>query len=246
MNRETFRQFCEEQDVALAVLSRDRADVLARRTDKIAADYHLFYSGDGYDEREYRCSARTEVPRGLEGRPVVANYVLRQLDAKTVFLMDDDVMSIVWLGEDRLQHVDSDGFLAMLVNLTVNARDVGAGLCGISEVDIRKTSPLAPFHTRAMVAGLVGVTGRGIWFDERNKIKADYDFVLQHLKRDRLVWKDLRYFLSQDRNNLPGGAMAFRTREREDAEVENLKRWWGEDMIRWTEGKGTRRLRINV
>jgi hypothetical protein len=40
--------------------------------------------------------------------------------------------------------------------------------------------------------------------------------------------------------------MAFRTREREEAEVENLRRWWGSDVIRWSDGKGTKRLGIHV
>ena len=104
----------------------------------------------------------------------------------------------------------------MLVNLVVTAQDVGAGLFGICELDIRKTSPFSPFHTRAMVTGLVGLDrskSPAIWYDERNIIKDDYDFALEHLKRDRFVWKDCRYFLAQDRNVLAGGNLPWRTDE---------------------------------
>ena len=241
-----FAQFCSDYDVAVAVLSRDRADVLSNWTDKLAAGYVLFWSGEGYDDHEYRCVERVEVPRGICGRPSAVNFALRHLSQEVVILLDDDLRRIYWLGESHMVRLAPELFDVMLMNLVVNVLDVGAGLFGISEVDVRKASPLSPFHTRAMVGGLQGVVGRGLYYDERQRVKGDYDFCLQALKRDRLIWKDLRYFLSQDRNTLSGGNMAFRTREREEAEVENLRRWWGRDVIRWSDGKGTKRLGIHV
>lgn len=249
MNDDDFARFREDFDVAVAVLSRDRAASLLKRTDRLASGYVLFHCGDGYDSREYHCVERVEVPAELHGRPVVANFALRTLDAQTVILLDDDISWVNWLGGERLFHLDRFGFLDMLCNLVVCSRDVKAGLFGINDVDIRKASPLLPFHTRAMIGGLVGVNGRGIWHDERQRIKADYDFALQHLKRDRLVWKDLRYFLSQDRNKLPGGNMPYRTAEREELEVANLRRWWGSDVIHWNpnaRGSVTKKLGIRV
>ena len=238
--------FASDCDVAIVVLSRDRADVLAGWTDKLASDYVLFYSGAGYEDHEYRCRERVEVPRGIAGRPSAVNFALRHLTERIVILLDDDLRRVYWLGESHMFRLPPELFPVMLMNLTINALDVGAGLFGISEVDVRKASPLAPFHTRAMVGGLQGVVGRGLFYDERQRVKGDYDFCLQALKRDRLIWKDMRYFLAQDRNTLPGGNMKFRTREREEAEVENLRRWWGSDVIRWSDGKGTKRLGIHV
>jgi hypothetical protein len=40
--------------------------------------------------------------------------------------------------------------------------------------------------------------------------------------------------------------MPFRTQAGEEAAVENLRRWWGADMISWTVGKTTKRLGIKV
>ena len=250
MDAADWLRFCEDYDVKLALLSRDRARTLAKFTDKLASGYTLFYSGDGYDDHEYRCTDRFEVPRGLEGRAAVANYALRQLDQRIVILIPDDLKVVYWLGEAHPQRLDSSGFLVLLVNLVINALDVGASLFGVSEVDIRKTSPLLPFHTRAMVQGIAGIVGRDVWFDERQKLKEDYDFTLQHLKLNRLVWKDMRYFCYKDMNVLAGGNMAFRTEAREEAEVANLKRWWGEDMIQWKpsgrKGQSTKSLGIRV
>jgi hypothetical protein len=128
-------------------------------------------------------------------------------------------------------------------------------LFGVSNEDIRKNSPLSPFHFRSMVVGFCGINrnvrpGQSIWFDERQKLKEDYDFCLQFLKRDRFVWKDLRYFISHDMNRLPGGNMKFRSAAREEAEVENLRRWWGDDVVRWKpsgkKGQQAKSLGIHV
>lgn len=255
MTPEDFKRFCDDYDVAIAVMSRDRAAVLQKHTDRLFGNYTLFWSGDGYAEREYHCVERVEVPRGLEGRPTVANYAVRHFEHHVVILLDDDIRYIDWLGEDHLFKLDADAVRVMLCNLVVNALDLKVGLFGINECDIRKSSPLIPFHTRAMVQSLVGIVGpQRLWHDERQRIKADYDLCLQALKRDRLIWKDLRYFLNHNLNTLPGGNMPFRTPDREEVEVENLRKWWGDDVISWHpdasrkvgRAKGSKSLRINV
>ena len=241
MNAEDFRRFCDDYDVAFVVLSRDRAKVLARYTDRLASGYTLVWSGEGYAEQEYRCVDRIEAPRGLRGRPALINHLLRTLEQKVMVVMDDDSKAAYWLASERAVRLDSSAFLVMVTNLVVSALDVGAGLFGISEADIRYTSPLAPFHTRHAVTGcLTGIVGRGIWFDERNWTRADHDFALQHLKADRLSWKDNRYVVMHDLKRLPGGSMEFRDPGREQAEIANLKRWWGEDVITVSREDGSR------
>ena len=246
MTGEDFRRFCEDYDVAFVVGSRDRADILARRTDLLASEYRLFYSGDGYADYDYNCIERVEVPRGIHGHAAAWNHILRSVEQKVVILMDDDVRFVYWLGETHMVRISSSAFLDMLCNLVINALDAKVGLFGISDIDIRKVSPLSPFQTRAMIGCITGIVGRGVWYDERNIIKDDYDHVLQHLKTDRFVWKDMRYFIAQDRNVLAGGQMTWRTIERENAEVERLKAWWGDDIIHWRNRKGTKSLSISL
>lgn len=250
MNRAAFEQFCEDYDVQPIVLSRDRANVLPTHTDRVLTNYKLFYSGEGYTELDLvGCSEMIEVPRELRGRSVVANYAMRQLENRWLVILGDDAKAVVWLCEDKLRRVDREGVMDVICNLIITAQDCGAGMTGLSEVDIRKASPLEPFHMRRMITGFVCLDRSktpSIWFDERQVLKEDYDFCLEHLKRDRLVLKDTRYFYSQDRNVLAGGNMSLRTPEREEQEVQNLKDWWGEDMIRFTDGRQTKHLRVIV
>ena len=251
---EDYRRFCKDFDVQIVVLSRDRAEVLAKCTDRLVQEYVLFHCGEGYDEHEYHCTQRIEVSPMLEGRSAVANHALRTLPNKVVIILGDDIKAVHWLGEDKAQYLGREGFMVMTVNLVINAIDLNVGLFGVSNEDIRKNSPLAPFHFRSMVTGFAGINrnvrpDQPIWFDERQKLKEDYDFCLEFLKRDRLVLKDLRYFISHDIQQLAGGNMRFRSPAREELEVQNLRRWWGEDMITWNPNgrrTTTKHLRIVV
>lgn len=241
-----WERFCQDFDVAAVVLSRNRADVLAKRTDRLVHGYHLFHAGPGYDDYEYNCVERHSVPEGIVGLARVRNHVLREMKQEWIIFLDDDYLRIRYVLGPQSIDLDPTGVQLMLLDLVVNAIDLGAYVFGIGEVDIRKASPLITARHRAVVGGLVGVRGRGQWFDERNQLKTDYDFCLQSMRDHRLLLKDQRYFLEQDRNRLPGGNMELRTRQREEAEVANLVRWWGDDVITWKAKKSTIGLSVRV
>jgi hypothetical protein len=161
-------------------------------------------------------------------------------------MFDDDVSRIGWTHSDQYAWLDPDQIHGMIVNLVVNALDCGAGVFGISENDIRKTSPLKPFRFRAVVGAVIGVVGRDCMFDERNRLKVDYDLCLQSIVRNRLLLKDERYFLSQDRNTIAGGSMEFRTRSDEEAEVARLIEWWGDDIFTVKQKRQTIGMSVSV
>ena len=85
-----FREFCRDLDVEMVVCSRNRADVLASHTDRLASEYVLFHSGPGYDQHQYRFVDRVEVPEGVDGLSATRNFVLRHLDQRVVVFLDDD------------------------------------------------------------------------------------------------------------------------------------------------------------
>lgn len=241
-----FERFCQDHDVAVVILSRKRADILAQRTDRLVHGYHLFHAGPGYDRHAYHCVSRHEVPEQILGLAAVRNYVLRQLPHRVVVFIDDDIARIAWVHSTHYVYLDPQQVQLMIMNLVINADDLGAHVFGISENDIRKTSCLVPFRLRAVVGGLIGVIGRGSSFDERNRLKVDYDFCLQSMVKHRLLLKDHRYFLAQDRNTLPGGNMEFRSKDAEKAEIDNLVSWWGPDVVSAKGKKQTVGLSVNV
>lgn len=241
-----FERFCEDLDVAVVIPSRKRPEVLVKRTDRLVHGYHLFHAGGGYDQFTYHSIRQYEVPEPILGLAAVRNYILRQLPHRVVVFIDDDVTKLAWVHSTHYVYLDPAQVQLMIMNLVVNADDLGAHVFGISENDIRKSSALVPFRFRAVVGGLIGVIGRDLWFDERNRLKVDYDFCLQSMVKDRLLLKDHRYFLAQDRNTLAGGNMEFRSRDAEQNEIANLVSWWGSDVISSKPKKGTVGLSVNV
>jgi len=240
------RRFLADHDAEIVVLSRDRSDTLAKRTDTIVHDYHLFYSGEGYEDRNYHCVARTKVPRGLQGLSVVRNYVLDTLPNRVILFVDDDLDALYWVAGAKSARLDVEQTKLMFLNLIVHALDQGANAFGLSELDLRKSSPLMPFSQRAVFGSVFGVVGREHRFDERNLLKCDYDFCLQVLRDNRTIHKDLRYVVRAAKDQGAGGNMEFRTPGRRYEEIERLKRWWGDDVIRTGVGKSVETLSVRI
>jgi hypothetical protein len=240
------RRFLEDHDAEIVVLSRDRASALAERTDKVLNGYHLFYSGEGYDDYDYNCVDRTKVPRGLQGLSVVRNFVLDTLKQKVIVFVDDDLKALYYVAGARSVRLDTEQVSLAFINLIVHALDQGATAFGMSELDIRKTSPFTPFIQRAVFGSVFGVVGRKHRFDERNLLKCDYDFCLQVMRDNRTVHKDLRYMVACAKDSGSGGNMTFRTPGRRQEEIDRLKRWWGDDVIYTGVGKVVEKLTVKV
>lgn len=239
--------FCRDHDVAVVVISRDRPAALAKYTDTIISGYTLFYSGEGYDDRHYRCADRIEVPRGVQGLSVVRNYVLDTLPHRTVIFLDDDVKGLYWIAGAKSIRLDEQRVRLMLLNMVVHMRDQGSIAAGLTPNDIRKSSPLHPFILRGVAACIIAVDGRSVRFDERNILKCDYDFFLSAMVAERIVHVDRRYYFTAGIETVPGGNTAFRTNERRHREIANLIDWWGPDVIDTSKArKGTESLAVKV
>jgi hypothetical protein len=240
-------QFCEDYDVAVVVVSRDRADVLAKATDRLIQGYHLFYSGEGYESHTYREATRTEVPRGIQGLSAVRNFVLDTLPNRVVVFFDDDVKMVYWVAGTRSVRLDTERVHLAIIDMVVHALDQGSEAFGMSPLDLRKSSPLVPFRLRGVFGTVIGVVGRDHRFDERNLLKVDYDFCLMTMAGNaRIVHMDMRYFAASAKDELAGGNMAFRTQQRRHAEIDNLIRWWGPDVVIPSDNKGNEKLRVSV
>lgn len=238
--------FCRDFDVAVVVVSRDRAAILAKQTDTLLDGYILFYSGEHYDDYDYRAVERHEVPRGLQGLSVVRNYVLDTLPQRIVLFVDDDLNAIYWVAGRRSVRLDAERIKMAFIDMVVHALDQGSTVFGMSPLDLRKSSPLVPFRLRGVFGTVLGVVGRDLRFDERNVLKTDYDFCLMSMVHSRIVHMDMRYFASSSKDELAGGNMEFRTQARRHREIENLIRWWGSDVIIPSDNKGNEKLRVSV
>lgn len=241
-----FEAFCRDFDVALVIASRDRAATLAKYSDQHITGYHLFYSGEGYDEYQFNCISRHEVPRGIQGLSTVRNYILDVLPNRIVVFVDDDVQRILWIAGPESVRVDPQGVHLAIIDMVVHALDQDSTVFGMTGLDIRKTSPLNPFVLRAVIGTFIGVIGRDLRFDERNILKTDYDFCLMSLVKSRIIHMDMRYRVLSYKDAVAGGNMEFRTQQRREREVQNLIDWWGDDVIVPGKNKSNEKLTVKI
>lgn len=108
------------------------------------------------------------------------------------------------------------------------AKEAGARVFGFAQMghplDYR---PMKPFGLCTWVGGLVGVIGRELAFDTRLLLRADIDFCLKSLAKDRIVWVDDRYCFVHKRFTGKGGNNSSRSAARHEEEIEILKQKWG-------------------
>lgn len=121
------------------------------------------------------------------------------------------------------------GFDTAVVRMLKALLDTRAKLCGVAPTNNAfYFNPKRPVHTRAFIVGdMILVKPSDIFFDEGLKLKEDYDYTLQHLKKfGRIARCDgvLAHFAHRTNS---GGACAFRTAEREQEAIAFLKNKWG-------------------
>ena len=86
-----------------------------------------------------------------------------------------------------------------------------------------------PLHTKAFILGdfMLTASDCDLRFDEGLRLKEDYDFTLQHLKRWGVVARRNDVLADFAHRSNSGGAVRYRTPETEQAAIAHLKRKWG-------------------
>lgn len=89
-------------------------------------------------------------------------------------------------------------------------------------------NPNRPFHHRAFIVGdLILVRPCALLFDERLKLKEDYDYTLAHLSKYHVVARCNGVLATFAHRQNKGGAVDFRTPAREQEAIAILREKWG-------------------
>ena len=94
-------------------------------------------------------------------------------------------------------------------------------------------------------AGVIGIIGREQRFDTNLLLRADIDYCLQSLLRDRIVLVDGRYSFIHTRFAGGGGNAGNRASDRHEQETARLTRKWG-PYLDHVKAKGTTGLVLKV
>jgi hypothetical protein len=187
-------------------------------------------------------------PDEVTGIAPIRQWVLDAFDEECILFVDDDVYRLrSALGYRGMDLTDPGVAMRVVENAAAIARGIGTAFFGFNQAggDVRKFRPYNPFLLNSWAGGVVGVVGRDVRYDTSLLLRADVDFALQTLLRKRVTFVENRYSFLHRRFGLTGGNAGNRSAARNRAEIEYLKRKWG-DCLGVQDVKTTTRLLVRV
>jgi hypothetical protein len=184
------------------------------------------------EAQAYRDAGATnvvEVPDSVRGITATRNWILDNANDPWVVFLDDDVKSAGWrqMLATRAASIPitEQDFLAEAVKLFEVCEAVGYRVWGsATESSAQSVHPYRPFVWRGYVtASCMGIINRGLRFDERFKVKEDYEICLRCLKEDGGIVGARYWFWENDHWGADGGCKDYRTQLMERQAIKLLK-----------------------
>jgi hypothetical protein len=231
----------------IVIPTRGRADVIGKKALRLFPDATLCVGADEVEPYR-RLSADLLVhPPEVTGIGPLRQWVLDHVEDPCVVMVDDDVThaySQVGFHKERIE--DAGTARALVERMAILAQDAGARVFGFNQAARPLTyANFRPFSLATWVGGIIGIIGRELRYDTRLLLRADIDFCLQSLQRDRFVMVDGRFSFIHTRFGGGGGNARQRSAERHAQEIAYLRRKWG-PYLDVVQAKGTTRLVVRV
>lgn len=201
------------------------------------------------DEKDYAsvCDDLLVHPDNVEGIGPLRQWILDNVKDEIVVQVDDDCHSVYSICGLTKRDIKDPAMIERIVAVTAQcAKDAKCRVFGFNQAwDVRKFRPYKPFALNTWMGGVVGVIGRQLRYDTSLKLRADIDFCLQSLLKDRITWQDQRYSFVHKRWTGQGGNNTMRSEERHQLEMDYLKKKWG-GYISFEETKTAIRIVMKV
>lgn len=169
------------------------------------------------------------IPDDVVGLAKIRNWVLDHYEGD-VCMLDDDINCFYTLCRKKGYKISNPDVIEQIIaNCYINALDAGVGVFGFAQMagDVRKYKADLPFGLTSWTGTIVGIIGRDLRFDERNKLRVDADYCLQSLAKHRIVWIDNRFSFGCIRDTNTGGNANLRSQANLEREKRYLKNKWG-------------------
>lgn len=226
------------------IISRGRSKTIT--THKLLSDFIVLCPESEKELYEQIVTNVETIPDKIVGLAGVRNWTIQNYKEDVLFIDDDITGFFSVCGTKAMRIKDPQAVDQILNNLYINAKDVGARVFGLNQTaDPRKYTPNQPFKLKGWLGSVIGVIGKDLKFDERNKIRVDVDFCLQSLMHDRLIWVDNRFAFFSKKNLNTGGNSKMRSERNLEKEKTYLKNKWGK-YINFYDGKETDNVKIIV
>lgn len=218
----------------IVIVSRKRSHICFKTSFKLFPDAKVSVAEEEAEDYYLAGIPREHLlvhPNDVVGISKKRNWVLKNVKDETCVMVDDDCELIMALVGERPRRIrDPHAIRQILENLESCAKAVGAHMFAMNQAwDIRKYNQFKPFSFVGYPAGLVGIIGREVWYDENQRVHDDVDFAMQQVAKYRIVWIDDRFGYVQriQTTKMSGGCQGLNTEAVDRKERMYLKKKWG-------------------
>lgn len=185
-------------------------------------------------------------PDGVQGNLCrIRNYILKQEFERgmdVVLIIDDDFTCLRRFEFDGMDGwgydthiITKDEIISFIEKYSILADEFGAKFWGVNcNCDPMAYRHNTPFSTRSYIGGPFQcfLKGNRCWYDESLPLKEDYDMTLQQLNMERVVLRVNAYHYLCKQSEQKGGCATYRNRQREEEQLDALRRKWGGQLLR--------------
>ena len=188
------------------------------------------------DEAEMENYARIVPEKQLLPHPslrslgAIRNWIMDNVPGEALVMMDDDIEEVwSYIGLRIKRYRRPEDIMQILENAAEIAAGIGVQTFGFNQAaKIYTFKPHDPFEFDNWVGSVLGIVSRGIRWDELLSLHPDIDYCLQNLLQKRIIFRDNRYhFYGAKRLKALGGNSLARSAQREEKEIELIKKRWG-------------------
>lgn len=176
------------------------------------------------------------IPDSVQGNlSRVRNYILEDQKENIVVMVDDDLQYVGYHENRALRKLNSEEELIDFVyKYSILAMDWGVKMWGVQvNPDKQNYREYSPFSTLSYIGDPFTVhINDPLRYDERFRLKMDYDFAIQHLNRFRKILRVNKFFYQVRQMEQVGGCSMYRNIDEEKKELKMLQSKWGRKIIK--------------
>ena len=186
------------------------------------------------DYKEYHDSV-LGVPDEIKGITATRNWILNNCDDEWMIQVDDDARAFRKIERDQQSHfTDPERIDKIVSNMFVLTSEWGLKCWGLAmATDHKYYREYCPFVTQCSIgANIIGIIRNPLRFDERLKVKEDYDYSMQHIYKYGGALRFNKYGVDVIHLTNKGGCVDYRTKDTELEAYEILLKKWGKNVVR--------------
>jgi hypothetical protein len=231
-------------DYKVYIPSKGRAGKVT--TDKLFLDSTIVCPESEVKEYKKHHKNVLGVDDNVKGITATRNWILENVNDEWQVQVDDDALSFHMFERGKMQtFIDKERLNKIVQNQFELCDGWGLKVWGFAlAADYKFYREYSPFSTQGVIgANIIGIIKNPLRFDERLKVKEDYDYAMQHIAKYGGALRAMKYGIDVIHLTNEGGCVSYRTKEVEMEAYSTLLKKWGRKIVKLQNNKNFVKMR---